>query len=87
MGSDAGLVVVARGRLASGGVGVITDATAYVEVSGQFTITQAGNLTAVPGSTIHMTGANFVNNGTDPGKVPGLNDLAMVFEGGPANLD
>jgi len=44
-------------------------------------------LTAVPGSTIHMTGSAFENESTDSDALPGLRNLTMIFEGGSEGID
>ena len=43
--------------------------------------------TAVPGTTIHMTGSSFENHATQPGQVRGLSSTALQFEGGTADAD
>jgi len=43
--------------------------------------------TAVPRSTIHMIGAAFENENTDPTDLAGLGNLALIFEGGSEDVD
>ena len=40
-----------------------------------------------PGVAIHMTGAIFENQSTQPENLAGLSNLQLIFEGGPAALD
>jgi hypothetical protein len=42
---------------------------------------------AMPGTTIHMTGAALENENTDPSDMLGLNSLTLVFEGGAETVD
>ena len=46
-----------------------------------------GELLAVPGAVIHMTGSAFENKSTDPAALAGLANLTLVFEGGAAEVD
>ena len=43
--------------------------------------------TAVPGSTIHMTGSALENENTDPTDLLGLHSLEFIFEGGAEDID
>jgi len=72
-----------------GGSGVlsITGAAAQVTVSGQMEFGAGSTFSAVPGAAIHMTGADFYNQNTDPASLGGLANLNLVFEGGPAVTD
>jgi len=44
-------------------------------------------MTCVPGAAIHMTGAAFENESTNPDALAGLGNLELIFEGGPAETD
>ena len=65
----------------------ITDAAASVTVSGRLYFGAAGFLTAVPGSTIHMTGSAFENESINPDNLVGLGNLTLIFEGGTGDVD
>ncbi|MBN1853936.1 MAG: hypothetical protein JW829_14485 [Pirellulales bacterium] len=65
----------------------ILDANAQIEVSHLLMIHQMGDVKAVPGAQIQMTGAAFENRSTDPMAVAGLSRLELIFQGGPAQLD
>ena len=54
----------------------------HLVVSGQLDFGGGGRFSAVPGSTIHMTGAAFKNTSRDPSNLAGLANLTLVFEGG-----
>jgi hypothetical protein len=65
----------------------IAGAAALVEVGELLRFSSTGTFTVAPGSTIHMTGAAFENQSTDPAALAGLKNLRMVFEGGPGQVD
>ncbi|MHC4179151.1 MAG: hypothetical protein ACYSWU_16680, partial [Planctomycetota bacterium] len=65
----------------------IADPAARVTVSNKLSFGAGGNLTAVPGATIHMTGSALENLCTDPNAMLGLSDLTVIFEGGDEDID
>jgi len=46
-----------------------------------------GSLTCVPGGVIHMTGSALDIENIDPADLAGLENLTLIFEGGPADTD
>ena len=66
---------------------IVTDPSAAITVTDDFTISALGHLKLAPGTTIHMTGSQFLNHSTDPVAVGSLVNLNLVFEGGPAVVD
>ena len=58
-----------------------------VAVSGKLRFGPLSSLSAVPGSAIHMTGADFENTSTDPLALAGLGSLELIFEGGAEAID
>ena len=77
-------LVVGRGL----GVGelLLNNATAGVTVSELLEFGRSAHLSAVPGATIHVTGANVKNSSTDPTALDGLGRLHLVAEGGSSIL-
>jgi len=65
----------------------IEDAAAQVIVTGTLCFGPAAALVAAPEATIHMTGADWVNECTDPARLAGLGNLKLVFEGGGGQTD
>jgi len=61
--------------------------SAVVTVSEKFHLGHYSTFTAAPGATIHMTGAAFENESTDPDALAGLGNLELIFEGGSADTD
>jgi len=82
-------LVVGRDSGTSHGTGTfkITNAAAGVEVAGSLTVGQNGSLAAVPGATIHMTGAAFSFQGTAESALADLANLTLLFEGGTGTVD
>ena len=70
-----------------GGLFCIKDPACEIEVRSVLGLRAVGALDAVPGAAIHMTGAAFENETTDPDAFPGLGNLELIFEGGPADTD
>jgi hypothetical protein len=95
--SGSGAYTISAGNLSaadfivgrSGGSGTlkITDSAANITVSNLLHWGGDSTLTAVPGATIHMTGAAFENESTDPAVLDGLANLELIFEGGLAITD
>lgn len=65
----------------------ILNSAAAITVGTRLTIGTKGTFTAVPGTTIHMTGSIFENKSTDATKLAGLASTTLIFEGGPSVLD
>jgi len=65
----------------------ITDSAADITISNLLRFGPDGTFTAVPGATIHMTGAAFENRSTDPTDLAGLSNLNLIFEGGSGDVD
>ncbi len=55
----------------------------YLEVRGAFILGDGASLTAGKGATVHMTGSAFANRATHDRWLAELENLALVFEGGP----
>jgi hypothetical protein len=68
-----------------GGFGklVLASQDAYVEVSERLSFGPIGQLTAVKGATIHLTGSEFRNTSNNPANLAGLSNLTLSFEGTP----
>ena len=73
----------------SDGVFDLTGSDAEIDIGESLFFGENSIFTAVPGSTIHMTGSQFDNRSIDPGPdgLSGLNDLTMIFEGGAGDID
>ncbi len=65
----------------------IEDASADIVVSNLLHFGVDSVFTAVPGSTIHMTGSAFENENIDPTNLAGLSNLELIFEGGSEDID
>ena len=65
----------------------ITASGANIAVSNLLHFGADSSFTAVPGSTIHMSGAALENENADPNALAGLANLTLVFEGGPGVVD
>ena len=65
----------------------ITGSEAHITISDLLRFSPDSMFTAVPGSTIHMTGSAFENENTDPSDLAGLANLALIFEGGSGDID
>lgn len=74
------------GNNGSGTLNII-DPAAEVTVSGLLNFGADSTFTAVPGTTIHMTGSAFENYNTDSADLSGLDNLELIFEGGAAEVD
>ncbi len=61
--------------------------SAVVTVSEGFRLGRYSTFSAVPGAQIHMTGAAFENESTDPDALAGLGNLELIFEGGTGDTD
>ncbi|MBN1853732.1 MAG: hypothetical protein JW829_13450, partial [Pirellulales bacterium] len=61
---------------------LILNPEANVEIYESFLLGPTASLTAVPGATIRMTGANFAIQSRQPEELHGLNHLTVQFEGG-----
>ena len=71
----------------SAGTLAITGTAAQVSISRLLRFGPISTFSAVPGATIHMTGADFENFNTDPAGLAGLGNLALIFEGGTGVTD
>jgi hypothetical protein len=65
----------------------LTGAGADVRVSNELFMSNGTVFTAVPGATVHMTGASFYQSSTSPADMAGLENLHVIFEGGPGDND
>ena len=65
----------------------LLDAGATLIVSNSLRIGPLGSIVAVPGAAIHLTGSNVTNKSQDADNLAGLADVALVFEGGAADID
>ncbi len=65
----------------------VTNPSAHVDLSTLLDFGAYSGFSAVPGTTIHMTGAVFKNENTSPAALGGLGNLELIFEGGLAALD
>jgi T5SS/PEP-CTERM-associated repeat protein len=72
-----------------GGPGTLSiqDPSADITVQVELMLGPNAILAAVPGAKIHMTGSAFTNQSMDAASVAGLEDLELIFEGGPTDLD
>jgi hypothetical protein len=79
---EAGELLVG-GADSGGGFGKLdlANASANVVVSELLQFGGLGQLTAVPGATIHMTGSEFQNTSTNADNLAGLSNLTLSFEG------
>jgi len=96
MNASGGTTSLAAGTLAAGTLAVgadgsgtfaVTSAAAQVSVSERLLLGPQATLTAEPGTTVHMTGSAFENEGTDPSAMAGLANMELVFEGGDGTVD
>lgn len=94
--SGTGVVEIAGGTLEVGmfsfgrvGSGTLRlqNAAASITVGQTLWIGTNATLSAVPGSTIHMTGSEFRNESTNAAAMAGLANLTLVFEGGASVVD
>lgn len=94
-GAD-GIYDVSNGNVAAEGLYIGYGGSGTLNISGSGATITVGNLlhfgddstfTAVPGSTIHMTGSAFENENTDPSDLAGLANLTLIFEGGSEDID
>ncbi len=60
----------------------IDDSAAQITVSNKLIFGEDSTFTAVPGATIHMTGADFEMLNTDEANLAGLANLHLIYEGG-----
>ncbi|MDP6380943.1 MAG: PEP-CTERM sorting domain-containing protein, partial [Phycisphaerae bacterium] len=65
----------------------ITNAAADITVTNLLHFGADSTLTAVAGSTIHMTGSAFENENIDAADLAGLENLTLIFEGGVGDID
>ncbi|MCK4601908.1 MAG: hypothetical protein KAU28_05550, partial [Phycisphaerae bacterium] len=75
-----GRLYLGRGRFE------ILNPSCEISVSDYLSIRE-GEITAVPGAKIHMTGAAFQNQSTNSANLAGLGNLTMIFEGGTEDID
>jgi len=72
----------------AGSTGTLTIGSgAKVVVSDSLILGPGATVVASPGATIHMTGSAFLNESTEPSALAGLANLALIFEGGPQEID
>lgn len=95
-GSGTGIVEVAGGAFEAGTLNVgkfgrgtlrLQNAGATITVSQKLLFGSNATFTAVPGSTIFMTGSDFQNQSTNAAAMAGLANLTLVFEGGEGVVD
>ena len=88
-GISGGSLAVGEVFVGSAGQGrfSITGAGAQITVSQAFAFGEDSAFSAVAGSTIHMAGAGFTNQNTDPADLTGLANLTLIFEGGTDSDD
>jgi len=93
LGGSEGAYSISGGTLKSSSVVVgksgngrlsITDEGAHIEISKSLRFGANSSFDAVPGSTIHMSGAGLDIVNTEPSDLGGLNNLKLVFEGSPS---
>jgi len=93
---DKGTYQMSEGTLSAGMIYVgysgsgtldINGAASEIIVSNLLSFGDNSTFTAVPGSTIHMTGCDFEILNTDPADVAGLGNLTLIFEGGAGDTD
>ena len=65
----------------------ITNAAANINLTNELIFGQSSVFDAVPGSVIHMTGSDLTIQNADSANMTDLNNLTLIFEGGPAVLD
>ncbi|MBN2476233.1 MAG: hypothetical protein JXB62_16595 [Pirellulales bacterium] len=70
-----------------GGTLDVADAAAEILVADRLSLGPGSILNAAAGASIHMTGSAFENESTDPAALAGLSNLALLFEGGPTDVD
>jgi len=92
--SQDGAYTISNGTLDAGSVYVgpngalhIGGAAATVNVANELHFDSGAVFSAVPGATIHMTGASFYHGSTSPADMAGLENLHVIFEGGPDTPD
>jgi hypothetical protein len=64
------------------GIFHIRDAAAIIKIIGDFSVGSDGRFFAVAGSTVALTGGNFINHSTAPTNLWGLGNLSLKFAGG-----
>jgi hypothetical protein len=84
-----GALTTNRFLVGEDGVGVLEflGSSLQVTVTHSITFGKWGGCISIPGSKIHMTGAAFENQSTDPAAMAGLANLELVFEGGAGAVD
>ena len=90
---SSGAVTVRDGRLTTGMLDVAGGSLALDSPACEVVVSQClrlgpgSSFSVVPGTTIHMTGSALENQSTDPLALAGLENLAMIFEGGNDDVD
>lgn len=84
-----GALTTSRFLVGEEGVGVFEflGSSSQVTVIHSITFGKWGGCISIPGSKIHMTGAAFENQSTDPAAMAGLANLELIFEGGAGAVD
>jgi hypothetical protein len=65
----------------------ISGPSAVITVGNTLRFGPQGSLSAMPGSTIHMTGSIFQNQSADANAVAGLENLSLIYEAADASYD
>jgi len=65
----------------------ITSSAARLTIKADLALDPGAKFTAVPGTTIHMTGAAFDVSSASEADMSGLGNTTFVFEGGPKTMD
>ncbi len=81
---SAGSLDAGEVRIGEGGSGTleVAGSSAAITVANVLRFGGDSHVSAVPGSTIHMCGADLDNRNTDATDLSGLGNLTLVFEGG-----
>jgi len=89
-----GAYTISNGTLNTGALYVglngalhISGAAATITIANELHIDGGAVFTAVPGATMHMTGSSFYHGSTSPADMAGMENLHVIFEGGPADTD
>ena len=79
---SAGSLSVSTFNIGYNGTGTfsITDPSASITVSTLLSLGGKGSLSAVPGSTIHMTGTSFENHSSSESNLADLSNLTFVYD-------
>ncbi|MFH1549477.1 MAG: hypothetical protein ABIH04_02850 [Planctomycetota bacterium] len=73
--------------IGSNGTFNVTNNAASITTGGSMTLENGAEFSAVPGTTIHMTGSIFDNQSISSSEVSGLWKTTFIFEGGIEDID